>query len=105
MMRGLSLTLAFSLVSVTGWAKEHVISQKGRQFSQTDLQIQPGDIVVFKNDDDTTHNVFTSSDSMKFNLGVQKAGTDSRHEFASEGEAEIRCAIHPKMKLKIVVKK
>lgn len=104
-MRGLSLTLVLSLVSVTGWAKEHVISQKGKQFSQADLQIQPGDTVVFKNDDDTAHNVFTSSEGMKFNLGVQKAGTDSQRDFPSEGEAEIRCAIHPKMKLNIVVKK
>lgn len=88
-----------------GMAKNHLITQKDKQFSQSEITIAPGDSIVFKNDDDTAHNVFTASDGLKFNLGIQKGGTEASHQFIAAGEGEIRCAIHPKMKLKISVKK
>ncbi|HYX31978.1 MAG TPA: plastocyanin/azurin family copper-binding protein [Oligoflexus sp.] len=105
MFQGIIWALIVGFTPFTLLGKDHIVTQKGKQFSQTDLQIAPGDTIVFKNDDDTIHNVFTASEAIKFNLGVQKAGTELRREFATAGEAEIRCAIHPKMKLKIVVKK
>ncbi|WP_141733201.1 plastocyanin/azurin family copper-binding protein [Oligoflexus tunisiensis] len=105
MSHGISATLALFLVCPTLWAKDHVITQKGRQFSRSKIVIHPGDTIVFKNDDDTPHNVFTTSEVMKFNLGVQKAGTELRHVFSKAGEGEIRCAIHPKMKLNVRVSK
>ena len=104
MVRTILGALALTLLSAQLLAKEYVITQKGKQFSAEELNLALGDTVVFKNDDDTAHNVFSASEGMKFNLGVQKAGADTRHEFASPGEGEIRCAIHPKMKLKIRVK-
>ncbi len=87
-----------------GLAKEHVITQKGKLFSPTDISLAPGDTIIFKNDDDTSHNVFASTEGMKFNLGIQKSGTETSHKFESPGDAEVRCAIHPKMKLKVTVK-
>lgn len=86
------------------FAKEHVITQKGKLFSTEEITIAPGDTVVFKNDDDTSHNVFSASEGQKFNLGIQKAATQNSHKFASAGTAEVRCAIHPKMKLKVNIK-
>jgi plastocyanin len=85
-------------------ATDHTITQKGKLFSAENLSIGVGDSVVFKNDDDTSHNVFTASDVLKFNLGIQKPGTDSKQKFETPGTYEVRCAIHPKMKLKVVVK-
>ena len=86
------------------FAKEHVVSQKGKQFAPEELTISAGDTIVFKNDDDTSHNVFATGEGSKFNLGIQKPATETRHDFTSPGEMTIRCAIHPKMKIKVVVK-
>lgn len=91
-------------VATSAVAKDHLISQKGKAFSAEELTISVGDKVVFKNEDDTSHNVFSSGEGMKFNLGIQKQGAESSHSFDKPGTVEVRCAIHPKMKLKIVVK-
>lgn len=95
----LALTISSSLI-----AKDVVVTQKGKAFSIAEITLAPGDSIVFKNDDDTAHNVFSSTEPLKFNLGIQKPGVDSKKTFETAGSTEIRCAIHPKMKLKIDVK-
>ncbi len=88
------------------YAAEVVVSQKDKQFSTESLTIKAGDTVVFQNDDDTSHNVFSSTEGNKFNLGIQKKDGDTKkvtHTFDAPGEVEIRCAIHPKMKLNIKI--
>lgn len=85
-------------------AKDHGVSQKDKAFSTGEITIGVGDTVIFKNDDDTAHNVFSATDGGKFNLGIQKQGIESSHKFETPGTVEVRCAIHPKMKLKVVVK-
>lgn len=102
---GKCLGLLFAVYS-TGihGATDHTVTQKGKLFSTEELTIAVGDSVVFKNDDDTSHNVFTASEALKFNLGIQKPGTDSKQKFENAGTFEVRCAIHPKMKLRVVVK-
>jgi plastocyanin len=89
--------------STTALSKEVIISQKGKVFSQSEVTLSKGDTITFKNDDDTSHNVFSSSEGTKFNLGIQKQGVTSSHKFEATGEGEIRCAIHPKMKMKVKI--
>lgn len=96
--------LVFFVTGATAVAEEIKITQKGKQFSQEKITIKAGDSVVFENDDDTSHNVFSSTEGAKFNLGIQKQGTSSTHKFEKPGVVEIRCAIHPKMKLTVEVK-
>jgi plastocyanin len=84
---------------------EIVISQKGKAFSKDEVTIAPGDTIVFKNDDDTSHNVFSTTENHKFNAGITKIGAEAKQLFSVAGELEVRCAIHPKMKLKVSVKK
>lgn len=92
------------LIANVGFAKDHVVTQKNKLFSTEELNVTAGDSVIFKNDDDTSHNVFSSSEGMKFNLGIQKQGAESSQKFDKPGTYEVRCAIHPKMKLKVTVK-
>lgn len=98
------LAIGVLMTSSGALAKDHVVSQKGKAFSVEALNLKVGDSVVFKNDDDTAHNVFSTTEGQKFNLGIQKQGTDNSHKFEKPGEIEVRCAIHPKMKLKVSVK-
>jgi plastocyanin len=81
----------------------HAVSQKGKVFSKTTLTVKPGDEIVFTNDDEVVHNVFSSSAGFAFNLKGQAPGTSSKISFDKEGTAEVRCAFHPTMKLSITV--
>jgi plastocyanin len=84
---------------------EHAIGQKNKTFSAQEITIKPGDSVVFTNDDDVAHNVFCNNPDCKFNTKIQTPGTKSPVTFDKEGTYEVRCAIHPKMKLTVNVKK
>ena len=95
-------------VALAVWAetvKETKVTQKDREFSSTEITIKPGEKVVFQNDDGVTHNVFSTSKANAFTIKVQKPGESSTVDFNEEGTTEVRCAIHPKMKLTVTVKK
>jgi plastocyanin len=85
-------------------ASSFTIIQQEKKFSQQEITIARGDSVVFKNEDPFTHNVYSQSPGMSFDLKVQKAGESSAVVFDRAGSGEIRCAIHPQMKLKLTVK-
>lgn len=104
----LSLLTALSATALYCWAdelKSHPIDQKDREFSIVEVTIKPGEKVVFKNKDSVTHNVFSKSTVNPFTIKVQQPGESSEVEFMDEGVTEVRCAIHPKMKLIVTVKK
>ena len=80
------------------------VEQKGRDFSTREITIRRGDKIEFCNSDDVTHNVFSRSAANAFNIKTQMPGSSSIVEFKDEGVTEVRCAIHPTMKLIVTVK-
>jgi len=82
-----------------------VVDQKDRQFALAELTVKPGDTVTFKNADEVTHNVFSVTPGMEFDIRRQAPGGSSTVPFPKEGVVEVRCSIHPKMKLMVTVKK
>jgi plastocyanin len=86
-------------------AAEIVIEQKDRTFSKTELAVHPGDTVMFKNSDEVTHNVFSVTPGMEFEIRRQAPGASSTVPFPKEGVSEVRCSIHPRMKLIVTVKR
>ena len=93
------------LLATPAAAGEHVVLQKNKSFSQAELTVKTGDSVVFKNEDDVVHNVFSISKGAEFNLNMQGPGQSASYTFPSEGKFEIRCVMHPTMKLIVTVKK
>lgn len=85
-------------------AAEVVVNQAGKKFDQKKITINKGDSIKFVNNDKVAHNVHSTSAGGKFDMGVQKPGTSSSHKFATAGKFKVRCAIHPKMKIKVTVK-
>ena len=81
----------------------HSVSQKDKTFAPGELTVKTGDEVVFVNDDDISHNVFSRSLGSKFNLKIQKPGEDKSVVFREKGDVVVRCAIHPNMKMTIKV--
>ena len=96
---------AATLACFVATAEDHVIKQEDREFSVQEITVKTGDKLVFTNCDSVTHNVFSKSTANPFTIKVQKPGEASTVEFKDEGVTEVRCAIHPKMKITVTVTK
>jgi len=93
------------LPGIVGAQSGYRVGQKNKTFSIALLLIKPGDQVTFDNDDQITHNVYSTHKGSTFNSKAQAPGDSKSVTFASEGTFEIRCAFHPKMKMSVIVKK
>lgn len=85
-------------------AAEHTVVQKNKEFDKAELTISAGDSVRFVNEDDHAHNVYSRSAVKPFDVGLQAPGTGETVVFSSPGTVRVRCAIHPKMKMTVIVK-
>jgi plastocyanin len=101
-IRSLAL-LALLAASGPLLAAEHMVTQKDKAFSAKTLDIKVGDKVSFRNDDTFTHNIFSLTDAMPFDLGSYGSGQMKAVTFGKPGKFEIECAIHPEMRLVINV--
>jgi plastocyanin len=93
------------LVSVLGPAHGDNITvyQEGKKFSEAEVTVNVGETVTFSNKDPITHNVYSSTSGMEFDLKTQKSGESTTITFDHKGEAEVHCAIHPQMVMKVKV--
>ena len=80
-----------------------VVSQKGRAFEPATATVHLHRWITIKNDDDTVHHAYCSSPNFKYNSGPQEIGSVQNITFHNLGTFEIRCAIHPAMKLVVTV--
>ncbi|HEY1310798.1 MAG TPA: methylamine utilization protein [Pseudolabrys sp.] len=86
-------------------AAQYMVSQKGREFSPNDLTIKRGETVMIVNDDaDLRHHAYIDSEKFTFDSGDQEPGSKTPITFLADGNFDVLCAIHPKMKLVIHVK-
>jgi plastocyanin len=90
-------------VAAPGFTKDFTVNQKDKNFSEAELKIAVGDSVTFVNSDDITHNVYSVTKGMEFDLRTQAPGKSSTIKFDKAGQLLVECAIHPKMKLPVKV--
>jgi plastocyanin len=79
------------------------IHQQGRMFSTDSITIKAGETVTFVNDDNVPHNIASISKRNGFDLGSQPPGASTDVTFTEPGEAQVFCAIHPRMKLLVKI--
>jgi plastocyanin len=91
--------LAFAAVAS---ANEVTVGQAGKTFNPGDLRVKAGDSVKFNNDDTVTHAVLVKGPH-ETNLGQMKPGDAKSVTLDQAGTYDVKCAIHPKMKLTITV--
>jgi plastocyanin len=103
MKASLALLALLAACTLANAGQEVVVAQKNKAFSQAKLSIHPGDKVTFRNDDAFVHNVFSLTDAQPFDLGTATLGQSKSVTFAKAGTYDIECAIHPEMKLTVVV--
>jgi len=77
--------------------KHRVVEQRNKQFSPRLLAIPPGSTVAFPNFDDFYHNVFSSSATQRFDLGLYKGGKSRELVFDKVGLVRLGCNVHANM--------
>jgi plastocyanin len=104
-----SMVAAIVLVPAIAQAEEITVTQTDKTFKMNGakiekLTIKAGDTIKFLNEDPWFHNIFSLSDLKTFDLGSYPKGQFKTVTFEKAGQADIECAIHPGMLLKLEVK-
>ncbi len=97
------LAAAIAMASGIVDAAEYEIFQKGKQFSVTTLSAQVGDKVVFVNDDRFAHNIYSDTPGFEFDFRKQMPGEKDILVLDKAIVFDVKCAIHPRMEMKIIV--
>jgi plastocyanin len=80
------------------------IVQRGRKFVPADaLTIRAGDTVSIGNEDPFFHHLYVDSDRFQYESDEQKPGEVRDIEFTTPGAYDVKCKIHLKMNLHVVV--
>lgn len=88
---------------VLAQANETQVVQREITFVPERIDVKVGAAVVFVNDDRFGHNVYSETPGADFDIGRQPAGQRTPVVFRRAGTFEVRCRIHPKMRLDVVV--
>lgn len=93
------------LIALTGvvYAAQHKVGQKGRLFTPGALTVKSGDALVFQNDDDVTHHVYSSTKGQEFDLKTLAPGAKGTQTFAKKGRVDVRCGLHAGMRLVLTI--
>jgi plastocyanin len=108
---------ADAVVSIEGLSKENfksqvsgersaraMIDQRDMKFVPRVLPVLVGTRVDFRNNDKTFHNVFSTSEAKKFDIGLRSPGETRSVTFDKPGVVRLLCNVHPNMEAYIVVK-
>jgi plastocyanin len=85
-------------------SKKGLMDQRELKFIPRVLAVQVGTVVEFPNNDKTFHNVFSTSEAKKFDLGLYAPGKSRSVTFDKAGVVKILCNVHPSMEAYVVVK-
>lgn len=88
------------LLPSAAFAADSVIVQKGRAFNPKEVAIVRGDTLTFTNEDEFIHQMYASD---LFDSDEKRPGQKLTESFPRSGTFEVRCHIHPKMKLVVRV--
>ncbi len=84
-------------------ANEATVVQRDIDFDVKEARIRAGGQVVFVNGDPFGHNVYSESSGGEFDVGRQGPNTRIAVPFRRAGIFAVKCRIHPRMAMQIVV--
>ena len=79
----------------------HTVVQSGRAFHPGEVTIARGESLTFTNNDQFIHQIYVNGG---FDSEEKSPGEVLTENFTQSGTFEVRCHIHPKMKLVVHVK-
>ena len=94
--------LAGSLVIAAAHAATIEIGQKDKAFAPDTVTAAVGTTIRINNDDGVVHSILmTPPGAATKTTGIQKPGESMEFVLDKAGEYQVKCGIHPKMKLTI----
>jgi plastocyanin len=95
-----------ALIAVPAFAADdaHIVIQKGRAFHPAEVTINRGESLTFTNNDDFIHQIYVQGSGFAFDTDEKNPGQNITESFTTAGTFEVRCHIHPKMKLVVHVR-
>lgn len=67
------------------------------------MNIQVNDTVIFRNDDEITHSLYSDSEIKSFKIGQTRRGESGQVMFDSPGVVMVKCDFHPAMRFELNV--
>lgn len=95
-MKKLALILLFAVPAVSFAQSTSTIAQKGRRFLPAEVTIRKGEALTVTNDDEFIHQIYSEG---LFDTDEKRPGQNIVANFPRSGTFEVRCHIHPKMKM------
>jgi plastocyanin len=92
---------AMMLAALPALAATAIVAQKGRAFHPAEITIARGDSVTFTNDDSYIHQVYVEG---LFDSAEKAPGENLNETFPDAGTFQVRCHIHPTMKMTVRVR-
>ena len=79
----------------------HTVTQKGRAFRPAEVNINRGESLTFTNEDSFIHQIYVDG---LFDSEEKVPGENLTEAFAATGTSQVRCHIHPTMRMTVRVK-
>ena len=99
------IALAVTISTIAAFASGEVtVVQTNRSFNPDVIEVAKDTIIHFANEDEFIHQIYVKSDTTNFDSAEQVPGTTIDIPFNADGTFEVRCHIHPKMRLTVTVK-
>lgn len=95
-----ALSAALALAVLPAFAAT-VVVQKGRAFRPAEITINKGEAVTFTNADSYIHQVYVTG---VFDSEEKAPGENLNETFPASGTFQVRCHIHPTMKMTVKVR-
>ena len=100
-MRRLFLLLLLLPIAAQAQDSSRVITQKGRAFRPGEVTISRGETLTFTNEDSFIHQIYVNG---MFDSEEKGPGEVINESFPRTGTFQVRCHIHPTMRLIVHVK-
>jgi plastocyanin len=101
MMKPLLLAALLAPLAVLPAFAATIVVQKGRAFRPAEVSIARGETVTFTNDDSYIHQVYVTG---LFDSEEKAPGENLNEIFPDAGTFQVRCHIHPTMKMTVRVR-
>ena len=80
------------------------VTQHHRSFAPDTVAITRGDTLHFRNEDPFPHQILIKSEHFTVDSDLQPTGQDLDVTFPLPGTFEVRCGVHPRMRLTVTVR-
>ena len=97
------MAVAAGCTAGLAFASITTVAQLDRLFWPDKVSLAKGDRLRIINDDPFSHHVWYAAATGKFDSGELAPGETLDIDFARAGYYDLRCAIHPKMRLEVTV--